>query len=199
MEEINRIAEQTEFNGIRILSEDQKLAIQVGANDGQTIDIDLFDMGIEKLGMKDFNVNDSISIPGKVGAQVTTVTGKVAPKLSGEDAEINKTDKTVYVDDDGKNYVKSSGKYYEAKRVGNTNNFTFDLKAAEATPNGTPKALTEIEATNPVTGLNPGETLYKYTAEDGTEGHVIKSLDDQGKASYYLATLDVNNPEFIRE
>lgn len=39
--EINRISEQTDFNGVKVLSSDQKLTIQVGANDGETIDIDL--------------------------------------------------------------------------------------------------------------------------------------------------------------
>lgn len=190
LEEIDRIAEQTEFNGIRILSKDQQLAIQVGANDGQTIDIDLFDMGIDKLGMKDFNVNDSIEIPGKVGAQVTTVTGKLTPALSGDKTEIDKTDNKVYVDDNGKNYVKSDGKFYEAKRVGNTSNFTFDLTGAEATPGGTPEELSVIDATNSVTGLKADETLYKYTAEDGTEGHVIKGLDDKGNVAYFAATLN---------
>lgn len=40
--EINRISEQTDFNGVKVLSGEQnKLTIQVGANDGETIDIDL--------------------------------------------------------------------------------------------------------------------------------------------------------------
>lgn len=190
LEEIDRIAEQTEFNGIKILSKDQQLAIQVGANDGQTIDIDLFDMGIDKLGMKDFNVNDSIEIPGKVGAQVTTVKGKLTPALSGDKTEIDKTDNKVYVDDNDKNCVKSDGKFYEAKRVGNTSNFTFDLTGAEATPGETPEELSVIDATNSVTGLKADETLSKYTAEDGTEGHVIKGLDDKGYVAYFAATLN---------
>lgn len=41
LSEINRISEQTDFNGVKVLSSDQKLTIQVGANDGETIDIDL--------------------------------------------------------------------------------------------------------------------------------------------------------------
>ncbi|HDG1146541.1 TPA: flagellin FliC, partial [Klebsiella aerogenes] len=41
LSEINRISEQTDFNGVKVLSGDQKLTIQVGANDGETIDIDL--------------------------------------------------------------------------------------------------------------------------------------------------------------
>ncbi|RPH24233.1 flagellin FliC, partial [Buttiauxella warmboldiae] len=41
MAEINRISEQTEFNGVKVLSSDQTLDIQVGANDGQSIGIKL--------------------------------------------------------------------------------------------------------------------------------------------------------------
>src|SRR5699024_5607657 len=39
--EINRVSAQTSFNGVNVLAQDQTLSIQVGANDGQTIDINL--------------------------------------------------------------------------------------------------------------------------------------------------------------
>ncbi|CNI69055.1 flagellin [Yersinia frederiksenii] len=54
--EINRISEQTEFNGVKVLSKDQTLSIQVGSNDGQTIDIQLSQMNAEQLGMEGFTV-----------------------------------------------------------------------------------------------------------------------------------------------
>ncbi|MDU3817347.1 MAG: FliC/FljB family flagellin [Pantoea sp.] len=54
--EINRISEQTEFNGVKVLSKDQTLNIQVGANDGETISLKLERMDAEKLGMEDFDV-----------------------------------------------------------------------------------------------------------------------------------------------
>ncbi|MCE1759200.1 flagellin FliC, partial [Enterobacter hormaechei] len=41
LEEINRISEQTQFNGVKVLSQDRKMTIQVGAHDGETIEIDL--------------------------------------------------------------------------------------------------------------------------------------------------------------
>mgnify|MGYP002794281711 CR=1 FL=1 len=40
MKEIDRISEQTQFNGIKVLSGDNKMTFQVGTNDGETIDID---------------------------------------------------------------------------------------------------------------------------------------------------------------
>lgn len=54
--EINRISDQTEFNGIKVLSSDQKLSIQVGADDKQTIDITLNKMDATSLGMDAYDV-----------------------------------------------------------------------------------------------------------------------------------------------
>jgi hypothetical protein len=41
LSEIDRVSGQTQFNGVNVLAKDGKMSIQVGANDGQTIDIDL--------------------------------------------------------------------------------------------------------------------------------------------------------------
>lgn len=54
--EINRISEQTDFNGIKVLSSDQTLSIQVGADDKQTIDITLNKMDAASLGMDAYDV-----------------------------------------------------------------------------------------------------------------------------------------------
>ncbi|HFF8942766.1 FliC/FljB family flagellin [Serratia marcescens] len=56
LSEINRISEQTDFNGVKVLSKDQKLTIQVGANDGETIDIDLKKIDAKELGLEKFDV-----------------------------------------------------------------------------------------------------------------------------------------------
>lgn len=70
--EINRISEQTEFNGVKVLSKDQTLSIQVGSNDGQTIDIQLSQMNAETLGMDGFAItNDSGFTVGSVKAGMT--------------------------------------------------------------------------------------------------------------------------------
>ncbi|WFE70721.1 flagellin [Halomonas sp. M1] len=60
--EIDRISEETDFNGIRVLSEDaDSLRIQVGANDGQTIDINLRTINAEALGLADFDVRAAVA------------------------------------------------------------------------------------------------------------------------------------------
>lgn len=57
MDEINRISEQTQFNGVKVLSKDTTLAIQVGANDGEKIDIKLQKIDRGTLGLDEFNLN----------------------------------------------------------------------------------------------------------------------------------------------
>ncbi|BDI53805.1 hypothetical protein EsCd1KSP079_05251 [Escherichia sp. KS167_9B] len=60
LDEINRISDQTQFNGVKVLSSDQSLSIQVGANDSETIDIQLNKTDTKSLGMDDFTVEDNI-------------------------------------------------------------------------------------------------------------------------------------------
>lgn len=58
LDEINRVSDQTQFNGVKVLSADAgKLTVQVGANDGETIDIDLQEISAKTLGLDNFNVN----------------------------------------------------------------------------------------------------------------------------------------------
>ncbi|MES1936309.1 flagellin [Salinisphaera hydrothermalis] len=63
--EINRLTKQTEFNGINLLNGSAgKVPIQVGASDGETINLDLGSEGFDtkSLGLKDFTI---AGIPGQ--------------------------------------------------------------------------------------------------------------------------------------
>ncbi|MNQ02430.1 Flagellin [compost metagenome] len=60
--EINRVSEETSFNGVKVLADDQALTIQVGANDGQTIKINLGKINAESLGLSNFNVDGKAEI-----------------------------------------------------------------------------------------------------------------------------------------
>ncbi|MBD2794267.1 flagellin FliC [Xenorhabdus sp. 42] len=56
LSEIDRISEQTQFNGVKVLSQDTTLKIQVGANDNETINIDLKKIDRGTLGLGNFSV-----------------------------------------------------------------------------------------------------------------------------------------------
>lgn len=60
--EIDRVSGQTQFNGVKVLSQDNSLKIQVGANDGETITIDLKEITSDTLGLKSFNINGKGSV-----------------------------------------------------------------------------------------------------------------------------------------
>ncbi|AKH65497.1 MULTISPECIES: flagellin FliC [Photorhabdus] len=73
LDEINRISEQTQFNGVNVLSKKNELTIQVGANDGETITINLAQIDKGTLGLGKFNVNSLFGV--RVGDPVENVKG----------------------------------------------------------------------------------------------------------------------------
>lgn len=184
LQEINRISEQTEFNGVKVLSEDQTLTIQVGANDGQTISIDLSKMDATTLGMDSFSINDGVDVSSLTDA--TTYTAK-------EDAA--EATKTLT---DGKGLPFTSivkgddNKYYGVgKNASDADSWTeltigADGKVTAGTESTTEpagaQAVTEIEydAAIDTTGLNGG-TLKT----DGKDKFYV----DHGDGTYTLATL----------
>ncbi|MBB3007009.1 FliC/FljB family flagellin [Cupriavidus alkaliphilus] len=60
LSEIDRTSQQTDFNGVKVLSGNAKpLTIQVGANDGETITIDLKQIDSSTLGLKGFSLSSN--------------------------------------------------------------------------------------------------------------------------------------------
>lgn len=54
--EINRVSEQTQFNGVKVLASDNSLRVQVGAKDNQVIDINLKEITASTLGLNGLKV-----------------------------------------------------------------------------------------------------------------------------------------------
>lgn len=163
LSEINRISEQTDFNGVKVLSSDQKLTIQVGANDGETIDIDLKKIDAKELGLDKFDITTKGT---KVGGAVTdgsTIkykdgTDTVDAKVKVDTASIKDGDKLVSgTDKDGATVymVESTAKdgtktYVEAKA-------TYDKTAGTVTFAKDAKTVDDIQ--------NPLATLDKALAQ----------------------------------
>ncbi|EGT0644148.1 flagellin N-terminal helical domain-containing protein [Citrobacter braakii] len=59
LNEIDRVSGQTQFNGVKVLAKDNTLTIQVGANDGETIDINLKEINSKTLGLDSLSVQDA--------------------------------------------------------------------------------------------------------------------------------------------
>ncbi|CAB5590665.1 Flagellin 1 [Providencia rettgeri] len=77
MDEINRISEQTQFNGVKVLSQDTSMKIQVGTNDSETIAINLKKIDSKELGLTGFDASSS-----KFGSEVTA--DSYVKKLQGD-------------------------------------------------------------------------------------------------------------------
>lgn len=57
LSEIDRVSGETNFNGVKVLAKDQNFSIQVGANDGEQITMNLKEINAQTLGLDTFNVN----------------------------------------------------------------------------------------------------------------------------------------------
>ncbi|WP_431221980.1 FliC/FljB family flagellin [Serratia sp. L9] len=196
LNEINRISEQTDFNGVKVLSGDQKLTIQVGANDGETIDIDLKNINAKTLGLDKFSVADPLDT-SKVGAEVTTVDQMGAPTIAADGSS-----GTAKTSTDGKVYASGSDHYIKTGASEwvkgaldvDTGEFTFDSSAAATVVTAEPANMTAVTSTKtgttPVSGLDAGEKLHAFTDANGKAGYMIKGADADGNDTYFKATLD---------
>ncbi|MRJ42111.1 MULTISPECIES: FliC/FljB family flagellin [Idiomarina] len=77
LSEIDRISSETSFNGVKVLASDQALSIQVGANDGEKIDVNLQEITAATLNMDTFNVNgvDAADLTTYANGDVVDGTG----------------------------------------------------------------------------------------------------------------------------
>ena len=76
LEEVDRTSAQTDFNGVKVLGSNSKLSVQVGANDGETIDIDLKRIDSTSLGLAGFSVA-STALP--IGDAITQTNLSATP------------------------------------------------------------------------------------------------------------------------
>lgn len=119
--EVDRISSQTDFNGTKVLSADKALSIQVGANDGETIDINLQKVTSETLGLNEFNVAGPNGVPTEVtggdlattfnDSSVTSVAvvdggSALASRLGVDAGSVSFDTDSVFQDKDGNVFAK---------------------------------------------------------------------------------------------
>ncbi|EOF5108807.1 flagellin FliC, partial [Salmonella enterica] len=111
LNEIDRVSGQSQFNGVKVLAQDNTLTIQVGANDGETIDIDLKQINSQTLGLDTLNVQKAYDVDSKAVTGVSTLdtTGLTGANIkTGVDGATTTSgsikDGKVYYDGATKNY-----------------------------------------------------------------------------------------------
>lgn len=202
LSEINRISQQTDFNGVKVLSGDQKLTIQVGANDGETIDIDLKDINAKTLGLDKFSVADPMDPTKQVGTtEVTTVGGTTTTTNKAVTTVSTGADTADLYQDvggTGEYYVKKGSDTFKAVMDSTTGAYTYDVSDASTkiTTSGTETTVTTVPVTTTtggktVNGLDAGEKLYTLADSKGNaNGYTLKGKDADGKDAYFKATVD---------
>lgn len=140
LNEITRISEQTQFNGINVLNQTDKvtkMAFQVGANDKETIVLDVQKMGLEELGVKDFTVGTAkgdalTNLSATVEADAKVITADAYKKVEADAAiSFHKKEDGTVLAKKGDDYFKVAAGNFAAKSgEATTAEFTLDESAA---------------------------------------------------------------------
>ena len=197
LSDIDRISEQTDFNGVKVLSDSAKpLTLQVGANDGETITLNLSEISVKTLGLDGFNVNGS-GVTQNRSATVSDLqaAGGVA---TGNDWKVTTThaaataDQTFAKLENGNTVTVGTGAAATTYTYDAANkNFTFTDKSASDAAAITSLANTLKPATGTVTGTYSNTGSATTSFEVDATGKVTVG----GQAAYLDASgnLTTNN------
>lgn len=189
LDDINRISEQTDFNGVKVLSGNAKpLTLQVGANDGETITLNLSEISVKTLGLDGFNVNGT----GVTNNRTATVSDLQAAGgvAAGNDWTVTTTHAAATADQafgklENGNTVAVGGTTYTYDAA--NGNFTFQNKTADAA------ALTKLATSlTPATGTATGTYANKGSAATTFEVDSAGKVTIGGKAAYLAATGELS-------
>lgn len=92
--EIDRISAETSFNGVKVLASDQGLKIQVGANDGEQITVNLKEITSSTLNLADLDVTKPVADVGLSEAITENEAGGAITVTGGTLHEVLNTDGT---------------------------------------------------------------------------------------------------------
>lgn len=180
LSEIDRVSNQTQFNGVNVLAKDGTMKIQVGANDGQTISIDLKKIDSSTLGLTGFDVSSKANI----STTAVTTGGTTATTYTDSTTNVDVLTKATSLASDATisnlSFDSSTGSYYGdiASTIDNTIDGTYELhvgtdgsvtvaagdKLAGSAP-GTASALTSGKVQTAATTTTPGTAVDVTTAK----------------------------------
>lgn len=183
LSEIDRVSGQTQFNGVKVLASDSSMKIQVGANDGETITIDLKEITSSTLGLDGFNVNGKGGVANTLaktadltaagfttadgGKTYTGTAGFANAKAADVFGKMVDTGTVTSTIDNGFGAAPASTVYKYDK---SSNSYSFDVGAAA---NATPAQIAGY--LNP----NAGDTTKATVEINGSSQAVI--IDSNGK------------------
>lgn len=193
LEEIDRVSGQTQFNGVKVLASDQTMKIQVGANDGEVIEINLQEITSKTLGLDKLDVSNQINskdlkavtnVADEVPAVVTPAT-TVKMTFPAQPASGTLEVLTAATGADsgkvGSLAVKVGTDYYAATYDSATNSVSFNTSSAKIAgaagtaaagtnfvDKGTVVELADISGATQKNTATPGDYTVFRKDSDGT-------------------------------
>ncbi len=179
--DIDRISQQTDFNGVKVLSDSAKpLTLQVGANDGETITLNLTEISVKTLGLDGFNVNGT-GVTQNRSATVTDLAAAGGTTTGANEWTVTTTHAAVTADDifgrlENGNTVRVSASA--------TDDVTYTYDAANKNFTYTAKATNAAAITTLANNIKPatGSISGTYNNQNGT-GSTDFTVDATGNVT----------------
>lgn len=178
LSDIDRISQQTDFNGVKVLSDSAKpLTLQVGANDGETITLNLSEISVKTLGLDGFNVNGT-GVTQNRSATVSDLQAAGGVTTGANEWTVTTTHAAIKADDifgrlENGNTVRVS------VAAGNDNTYTYDAANNNFTfTNNSASNSTAIN--NLAASIKPGTGTITGTYNNGTSGSTEFTVDANG-------------------
>ncbi|GEK52434.1 FliC/FljB family flagellin [Vreelandella venusta] len=208
MGEINRISQQTDFNGVKVLANDQALNIQVGANDGEQIAVNLKEITSTTLGLSTYSVSGPDVAGGftdQTGGTTVAMQAAYGDTTSVNDTSINNfsadlqtslglsgNGSVTIADTSGNAKVDSNGNWYAEVSITLTNDAAGQA-ASESLANKGLDVAADGAAKTFYVALDPqdadtstataaftvdGAKLSAASLQNGSTADPLKQLDD---------------------
>ncbi|HBJ69747.1 flagellin [Alcaligenes phenolicus] len=193
LSEINRVSEQTQFNGVKVLASDNALVVQVGAHDNETIKINLGKIDAKSLGLQGFSVD---------GARQASVADLRAQGATGYDSyegavpEGADAGSAIRVDlDSGKITTQKAGDqvdvYVDAQNGKLTTEKTIDNTAVDLSASGKTAIDTALGGKD-LSTLAKGDTFEFNGVEFTVDTAFVRAADASSTAAAGSATAMIN-------
>lgn len=199
LSEIDRVSGQTQFNGVKVLAtDDNTLKIQVGANDNETIDINLQEISSKTLGLDKLNVQAEYKVSSKsvAVATYTAYTDGAALVTSGFDGDatgkfgtpataVTLTGNTVKWDE-------ATNKYYGSVTVADdaSKNGDYELNVDASTGEVTLANTTKATIPGSATSVNNHKDVVVRTDPSLTVAKTALTASGVAPADVAAATLE---------
>jgi len=180
LSDIDRISQQTDFNGVKVLSDSAKpLTLQVGANDGETITLNLSEISVKTLGLDGFNVNGS-GVTQNRSATVSDLQAAGGTTTAANEWKVTTTHEAVTAE-------QTFGKLENGNKVtisnGSAADVTYTYDAANKNFTFTNSAVGTAAVGTLATSLQPATGTVKGTYNNVGSNSTSFEVDATGKVT----------------